>query len=281
METDKLIKIYIVKWTERFMDIKKKKIKFSLQNHRKMQIKPKWGIELVGSGNHNGVTTKKEWFDFVDMMRDNYNYYYQKLLKYTNKNKPVYLHSSPDIEVKVKRGAYFWGGANFNPNGIWFSVDANWFKWHRNAAVKHNYLKPENKQVNMVNLNWLPWRVYKLDISELNLMQIKTCKDLRDFSEKYKNKSPSRKNLFSLTNIKKDYDGVVMCEWIAIKCNKFFQKHNAKGSASFLNWELINAFILDLIKEEDKNTLWSIKWDTATGVILKNYNKIKYEKLDL
>lgn len=81
--------------------------------------------------------------------------------------------------------------------------------------------------------------------------------------------------MLSLPKIKKDYDVIVMCDYLAIKCSDYIQKKNDD-----FTWdEVMEDVFLSKMKQKDKKIIWAYRWETGTGVVIKDLNKIIYKKM--
>lgn len=80
--------------------------------------------------------------------------------------------------------------------------------------------------------------------------------------------------MLSLPKIKKDYDVIVMCDYLAIKCSDYIQKKND------FSWnDVMEDVFLSKMKQKDKKIIWAYRWETGTGVVIKDLNKIIYKKM--
>ena len=227
---------------------------------------------------------------FKDLEKD-----YQKRLdhirNYISKSREeVYIHST-DVEItsikKKPRDSFYGETFQFNPGGFWYSCGTAWLDW---AYGKHgeyvNDIENKFNSGNYTTFSWYPFHVYKVFLAELKIGEIEDCQDLYDFSKTYKSTDLNEDRYISVEKIIKDYDGIQICPYLAIKCNDFFRKMLPPGKSGTnsddirVDWmKVLSLALNDKISNRDKSILWSYRWEAATGVVLNNLDKIKLFKL--
>lgn len=174
-------------------------------------------------------------------------------------------------ELKPKYGNQF--GTNplfYNPKGFWYTCGEDW-KEHVHNLYSTSFL-------------------YKVDTTDLNIKKISTVSELDLFIKKYENlnwKIPVE--CINWESVYNDYDGLEICPYLAnnIKYGKLFQTiHNnltfkQKQSISI---KKISELPPDIEKElylvfQDNpkylKRLWCVGWEISSGVVWKNYSKLK------
>ena len=232
-----------------------------------------------------GFSTIKEKNNFENKFVNTYDEYYLKLTK--NKYKYIHLSKKIDFYLNSNNDSYYNNYSfHFNPPGLWFSCGTSWIVW----VIKSNYIYSRFKynylDETYISSRWNPRDAYSLNLDELKIKKIKNCKDLFSFSKKYKGNLKKQKTFFDIKKLKKDYDGIMLCPYIAFKCNNFLLNCN-KDKLDNNNTTNFNCNLFDILEnialgrltENEVNTLWTYSWETSTGVIFKNFNKIKYEKI--
>lgn len=163
-----IIEEFKQKSTQRFKDVKKQ-----YPYHIKLLIYDN-AIYLAKYYTFNqepifGLTTLKEWYAFLDKLRERYNQAYKNMEKYLKKQKEtVYFHSSITPLTSFdenKTNFYFNDVYTFNPPGIWFSCDDQWFKYFK----KYSSLNLKNEEIKLLDLRFAP---FILTIYELKILKI-------------------------------------------------------------------------------------------------------------
>lgn len=239
-----------------------------------------------------GLTTKKGWQNFVTNYKEEYLKKYNEIKEYVNKQeREVYLHSASKINLKklkkkIKKEEYYIEDniLSFNPPGFWFSCGTAWFDL---MYKDFDFLNSKVEEVFTIDLRWNPFEVYQIFIDDLKIANINSCNKLKKFTKKYKDTNINRKRKLSLDEIKSQFDGIKICPYLAIRCIKFLKENLQEGLSDNESLSLLisyddiyKAIFLDIISKEEKDLLWNINWETASGVIFNNINKIKYRKLN-
>jgi len=110
----------------------------------------------------------------------------------------------------------------------------------------------------------------------LKIKKINNCKKFYNFNKKYK-EIDIEKNYINWEKINKNLDGIEICPFITPECSgidKIIPKETR-------NYNIFNILAKGNLTKAEKSTLWSLHWDAASGVIIKNFNKIEYKKLKL
>jgi hypothetical protein len=169
----------------------------------------------------------------------------------------------------------------YNPGGLWYSCDMTWAD-HSDSHYKY---------------------MYSVDTSNLNICKISTISELDDFNKRYYNSE--RENLAQIIDwdkVYKEYDGLEICPYLGYKTkySKLFQyiHHHVSfdgktnlaeaikifwknGELTEKEWKKIPFKIRDemrlILKDFPKylNRIWCIGWELGSGVIWKNYKKVK------
>ena len=270
------------KWRERFLQSKRyykyqlivefmiDKIYFIPMNDwDSSELKDIFKRDIEDKKNKYGLATIKEFEEWKKEYYEDFMDKYKQLKKFVKKqDKTVYIHLSQNIEDKIKMAKKNKSVSNpvgeipFNPPGIWFACDLAWLDFVKKHIV--------DKESYFFRLDWIPKNAYIINIDELNIKKIETCKELVKFSKKYMTNDG---NYLDRKRIKNDFDGLLICPYLGLECNDYMKKNkNYFG--------LIEDYFLGKVSQKDRDILWSFSWDAASGVVFKNYEKIKYEKFN-
>lgn len=222
------------------------------------------------------VSSKKDYDEFYVKLKKFVDKKLDKFFSYLKENSHLKIHVSVD-KVNLKEFKYFektWTGGGdesfyYNPVGLWYSCGSSFYEYIYNDALKNDF--------RYKNFHWLPLHVYSLDLDEIKIEKINSCKKFYKFSSKYKNKNIT-KTYIDWKKVYQNLDGLEICPYLTPKCsglNKLNNKLNIEGLVDHMDNILLKG---DLSKKE-KSTLWALQWSAATGVILKNFDKVKYKKL--
>jgi len=223
-----------------------------------------------------GLATIKEFETWSLDYKKDFQKKYRQLKKFIKKeNKVIYTHLSVDIKENIKSAksnkSYNNPNTdfNFNPPGIWFSCDLAWLDYVKKSHKyifdrKFNYKYGEQYHF---RFDWNPKNAYIIDFDDLNIKKIETCDELVKFSKKYVNDS----SYINKEKIKKDFDGLMICPYLGLECNDYL-----KNKGTYLH--ISDDYFLGKVSKKDRDIYWSFSWEAATGVIFKNYEKIKYKK---
>jgi len=193
----------------------------------------------------------------------------------------MYIHKSNTPLIKSKLIPKYENqfGTNklfYNPKGLWYSCNNKW-----DGETPY---------------------IYNLDISKLNILKIKTLKELDEFNTHYFNPNfNSMSNIINWDKIYKTYDGLEICPYL-IK-NKVMKYLHFSDTLTFNDKTIINDIILgkitnipekynsnltNFLKNIQKKTItdksifkqilriWCIGWAIPSGVIWKNYKKLDF-----
>ena len=176
-------------------------------------------------------------------------------------------------------------------------------------ATKYSLSNKSKYQPYNINGNWLlPTNVYALEFdSSLKIKEISTCAELHAFEKTYKVQNPSTiAKALNWDKIKKDWDGLILYPWKGMQCIPYYNKTiseiekktkrlknrlknilknktrkttnvNIDRDASYFNYNgaLVSDAILGKIKLNDFISIWQRGWDEDSGIIWKNYDKVK------
>ena len=202
-----------------------------------------------------------------------------KKLKQVTKGENLYLHlSGRKIDLSLFKSSetnYMDHVPGFyNPGGLWYSCNFEYFDWWISTF--------KNKKILDFNdlTRYDPCYIYKLNLAKLNIKKISSCEEFIKFCKIYKSKKLFSKNTYYLNwrKIYKDFDGLELCPYPAIKCNSYFKKnyHNVKDFKDFKDLfedNGLESFLEILSKgklnEEEKSMIWSLFWKAPSGVIWK------------
>jgi hypothetical protein len=226
----------------------------------KYKLKYKYGNILK---NFDKINFKK--IDLSIKIQDNkVEYFLEKLPLKNIKEEPGYYHFSdfPIYKKDLKEFNQSKKGVT-NPSGLWYAINFDYYRYVFFATRTY---------------------CYKFDISKLNIKKIKNIDDLLDFHNKY-----SGKSLVLWEKVKKDYDGVQINKKTLDKIKEL--KDKIKESKELKDKIKESKELKDKIKEskelkekEDNKyskLLWAFQWDEASGVILKNYDKLEMKKINI
>jgi hypothetical protein len=241
------------------------------------------------------------------------NEYIEQYKKINGAKTEPYIHISPN-EINIadfteRSSSWFEHSLLFvNPNGLWFSIGAKWAD--KFSSCNDNLYIPKtikdildniNYNYNYnINGNWLlPTNVYALEFdSSLKIKKISTCAELHAFEKTYKAQNPSTiAKALNWDKIKKDWDGLILYPWKGMQCIPYYNKTKTKiihrstlnnktrkttnvnidRDASYFNYNgaLVSDAILGKIKLNDFISIWQRGWDEDSGIIWKNYDKVK------
>lgn len=152
-----------------------------------------------------------------------------------------------------------------NPVGLWYTVN---FSFQEKLLKRDNYAFLARPYV------------YKLDLNLLNIRKIKNLDDLIDFVNYYFKEKPKNnfKNLIDWERVKEDYDGLEVNK----KTLNQLLKKDINGK-----FDNLDEYTKALIKRfDDKNhewirCLWIGCWESESGVIFKNYHKLKLKRINV
>ena len=235
-------------------------------------------LERTETPSNIGSVTKEE----LTNIEIKYKKFVKKRLKeienYCEKNPDSYIHMSVDkMDVKkfTKRDYDISDDFYFNPGGLWYSCGYDYYKWWKTTLKKNidDYLR------------YMPIHIYSLKIDNLNIKKIDNCKELEKFNKKYKD---TRDNIvyLDIKKVKKDFDGLQMCEYLSLRCNSYFKDKYSKEELESLTDDKLKKHPTPLVilskhklSESDKGTFWSYLWKASSGVVWKNFRKIKAEEI--
>ena len=259
-----------------------------------------------------GVCTVKRFEKFLEDYKKILTKNYNKIKKFCDKRgTECYIHSSRDPQLKLDSNYNDYVYKNyppsgFHPKGLWYSCSTSWldFQYYKLKNID-NDIEYYKKNVTVfflgekfiMDFRWFPNYVYSLDLSDLNIKKINNCKELQEFS-KENNKSGmfiTNYNI-SLKKVQKKYDGLEICPYLGLKCNSFYRKlygdlvdeDTIRGigknpvNSEFQDYAMLEAFAKKGgadITSNDKRILWTVHWDSASGVVLKNQDKVKSKRI--
>lgn len=214
-------------------------------------------------------------------------------------------------------GSWFKDPLFVNPNGLWFSIGAKWAD--RFSLCNEDLYIPKNTNDILddikynysydINNNWLlPINVYVVELdTSVHIKIISTCAELHAFESKYKRKNPqSIAEALDWEKITHDWDGLILYPWKGMQCIPYYNKiktstKNRKilmkssmtkkykkmtnklinRDAEYYNSypEIISDALLGKIKLDDFISIWQRGWDEDSGVIWRNFNKIKLHSI--
>ena len=215
---------------------------------------------------------KKEYQDFqtklkiyIDKLCDDY-------FNYMKKNPHLKIHLTIDKinPKKFKSLEGDWGGRDdyvltYNPNGLWYSCGDSFHKYMFNVW--------KNDQKIYEIFQWAPINIYSLDLKNLKVYKISNCDKFYKFGQKYENPD-LEKTYIDWQKVREKLDGVEICPFITPECSGLKkQRREIEG--------LGNLFYRKKLTKKQKSVLWSYNWETASGVILNNFDKLEYKKIKL
>lgn len=172
-----------------------------------------------------------------------------------------------------------WG---HNPNGLWYSCGMSWINWvngYKSQITEtiNSYLNEDNSNVYYVS-KWLPMYVYEIKTDKLNIKRITNCAELFEFCETYKNpRATTVGNYIDWKRVHNDFDGLQICPYGGF-CGE--HKQLLKKVYKSYNYDQLGQDALyGRISIHDIPHLWHLHWETATGVIWKNYKALEYQRL--
>jgi hypothetical protein len=191
---------------------------------------------------------------------------YAKKLKIKMKdNKYYHLSNNKISEVSnVKQHGSWLGSIYYNPYGLWFSCGSSWIDF----CIK-------NKK-----FYWLESRyLYEIEVND-NVKKINNIKEFKLFFKKYQNEKAKKfKDLIKWKEIKKDYDGLIICPYLG---TKIWKNKSAENSYGFYNEKVIKileqTFGKKLFNYDEFLYEWYRHWEVASGVI---WNKEGIKSINL
>ena len=205
----------------------------------------------------------------------------------------IYLHLSRILIQKQKLKPIYANqfGSNplfYNPKGLWYSCGNEW--------IIKNKLNIEGKFL------------YSLDFSKLNILKISTLDALDEFNKTYYNaKFKNISNIINWDKVYKKYDGLQICPYLIknsnmkfihfgdlisfddkiiinnIIVNKLKNIQHTNDIEKFDNIQKLKQFLTQIqkgiITEKEIYRLWCVGWEVGSGVIWKNYKKLKLEEI--
>ena len=225
---------------------------------------------------------RKDYYDhFIPKLKKMVIKKMQKLKKYIGEKKTfIHMSAGPiDLEkFKPVKGNILNDINFYNPMGLWFSCNYDYYNW---------WLKTlKNSQDFNDIMRYKPFYIYKLDYSKMKIKIINNCQEFFAFNKRYKNrKNNYTDDYLNWNRVYKDYDGLQLCPYPTLKCNSYFRK-KAKNLENTYGLELDDSLLLSVMlnnqmSENDRSVLWSYYWKAASGVIWKNYSKLKLIKIDI
>ena len=211
--------------------------------------------------------------EYMDKIKIYVDKQYNKFFKrFKGSNKKLHLSiDKVDIsKFKSNDFNYHISSTYYNPGGLWYSCDVKYYKELMKNGVINKY----------VQFDWLPINVYILDLKDFNIKNFDSCEDIYDFSDEYKNNKKDKNTFLNWKKIKKDYDGIEMCPFINYEClgmTKKEVKEFSRDPYDFMTQYLVTR---DLTKKQ-RSLVWSMMWKGSSGVVLKNFNKINYEMVQI
>ena len=253
----------------------------------------------LGSKSYFGYATPRQLQQFGESLNKLLKKNYNIIEKYCEGREECYIHVSLDenlnLEEKDVNNYYLQSLNTFNPVGLWYSCGTAWLDYYFQGwnRIEHHFKLNKKLKKQFFSYQWCPFNVYILNLSNLNIKKISTCRELKKFSSAYKNKNADENRYLSLKKLKKDFDGLQICPYLALKCSNFLREYYRKyfetdisniKSTSELSPSIDWLFVLSMalngkIKQSDKDILWNVHWETASGVILKNFSKVIITKL--
>jgi hypothetical protein len=171
---------------------------------------------------------------------------------------------------------------NYNPKGLWYSCGMSWINWinsykSQTAETIKSYLDEDISNVYYVS-KWLPMYVYEIKTDKLNIKRITKCAELFEFCETYKNpRATTVGNYIDWKRVHNDFDGLQICPFGGY-CGE--HKDMLKKLYKSYDYDTLGQDALfGKISIQDIPHLWHLHWETATGVIWKNYKALDYQRL--
>lgn len=240
-----------------------------------------------------GLVNEEELIEYKRSFNKIYANIYSALAKYCNLQKRKtgnhpFIHVANNIVdfsklISQQPDSWFeddpW---KYNPKGLWYSCGLSWINWvnkyksQTDDTIK-SYLDEDYVNVYYIS-EWLPMHVYEIKTDKLNIKRISNCDELDEFCKTYKN--PNATNISNYINWKqvyKDFDGLQICPYGGFcgKYNKLLKKVYETN-----NYDILGIMALyGKISIHDIPHLWHLHWETATGVIWKNYKALDYQRL--
>lgn len=248
---------------------------------------------------NKGLTSFTEWNNFCREYSLELKNKYIKLKKYCDDyykkhNKQPNIHISIDkINIKKfrkRKGSYSNDLLSYNPNGLWFSCGTAWIDWiysdvnlknvkdiYNNYYYKNTDNTYNKKYIGMIGIRWYPINIYILDLTKLNMKRIKTCRSIKKFSRNYKTKKPRNIGKYIKWDlVKRKYDGLRICPYQG-QCGYYKEIENIYYNNTT---KALSNSLLGKVSHKDIPHLWHSNWETDSGVVWKNFKKIKIEMLE-
>lgn len=274
------------------------KLKFtddSLMLLRFSNIKNDRSVSAVRKGQTTkykyGLVSEPELFEYKRSFNKVYANIYSALAKYCRSQKRKtgqhpFIHISDEIidfsKLKPQKPSSWLGDSwTHNPNGLWYSCGMSWINWvhgykSQNDKSIQSYIHEDDEYY--YSERWLPMYVYEIKTANLNIKRITNCAELFEFCETYKN--PHAKtvgNYIDWKRVHADFDGLQICPYGGF-CGE--HKKLLKKVYGFGGYEQLGQDALyGRISIHDIPHLWHLHWETATGVIWKNYKALDYQRL--
>ncbi len=237
-----------------------------------------------------GIVSEKELLDYKRSFNKVYANIYNGLAKYcrTQKRKTgihPFIHISSNIidfaKLKThKPGSWLRDSWVYNPRGLWYSCGMSWINWvngykKSSDANINSYIHEEDD--NYSAARWLPMYVYEIKTDNLNIKRISNCAELAEFCEIYKN--PRAKTVSEYIDWKRvhaEFDGLQICPF-----GGYCGEHKKLLQRVYhYDYDTLGQMALfGKISIKDIPHLWHLHWETATGVIWKNYKALDYQRL--
>ena len=184
-----------------------------------------------------------------------------KVIKSVSNYNNKFFHTSikpftyPIIDNEKNFNSFLGGSLYKNPIGIWLSCGYSWQK----------YISDYPSQWSLATY------IYQIELSN-TILHISSLSELKKFIIKYKFNDNKIKitNIINWKNVKKDYDGLVICPYLG---NKIWGKNSTRFSISGSKDNISN-YISNITGDKWKNDIyytaeWYRHWEEATGVIWK------------
>ena len=186
-------------------------------------------------------------------------------------NNPINLESFTEVKGNILNDINF-----YNPMGLWFSCNYDYYTWWLKTLK-------DSEDFNDI-MRYKPFYIYELDYSKMKIKIVNNCQQFFAFNKKYKN-DKDLDNYLDWERVYKDYDGLQLCPYPALKCNSYFRK-KAKNLENTYGLEIDDSLLLSVMlnnqmSENDRSVLWSYYWKASSGVIWKNYSKLKLTEIDI
>ena len=239
----------------------------------------------------SGLVTEQELLEYKRAFNKVYANIYTNLAKYCRVQKRKtgmhpFIHISPNIidfsKLKIQKpGSWLRDSWVYNPNGLWYSCGMSWINWvngykKSSDANINSYIHEEDDYYSADR--WLPMYVYEIKTDKLNIKRISNCAELAEFCETYKN--PNAKTVSEYIDWKRvhnEFDGLQICPFGGY-CGE--HKDMLKKLYKAYNYDQLGQMALfGKISIQDIPHLWHLHWETATGVIWKNYKALYYQRL--